>query len=71
MLIVLATIINTQTNVKKNIGKKKCYDLHYLAFFSELRLNPGAFYLRAIPPALFFILYFETGSKLWRASLNS
>ena len=25
-------------------------------------LNPGAFYLRATPPALFFILYFETGS---------
>ena len=25
-------------------------------------LNPGAFYLRSIPPALFFILYFETGS---------
>ena len=25
-------------------------------------LNPGAFYLRAVPPALFFILYFETTS---------
>ena len=25
-------------------------------------MNAGAFYLRATPPALFFILYFETGS---------
>ena len=25
-------------------------------------LNPGAFYLCATPPAIFFILYFETGS---------
>ena len=25
-------------------------------------LNTGAFYLRAMRPALFFILYFETGS---------
>ena len=25
-------------------------------------MNAGAFYLRAMPPALFFILYFETGS---------
>ena len=25
-------------------------------------MNPGAFYLRAMPPALFFILYFETRS---------
>ena len=25
-------------------------------------MNPGAFCLRATPPALFFILYFETGS---------
>ena len=25
-------------------------------------MNTGAFYLRATPPALFFILYFETGS---------
>ena len=25
-------------------------------------MNPGAVYLQATPPALFFILYFETGS---------
>ena len=32
-------------------------------FFLRYRgLNPGAFYLRATPLALFFILYFETGS---------
>ena len=36
-----------------------------LIFFFLLRyrgLNAGAFYLRATPPALYFILYFETGS---------
>ena len=37
-----------------------------------LGLNPGVFYLRAKPPALFFIFYFETGfTKLRRASLSS
>ena len=25
-------------------------------------LNPGVFYFQATPPALFFMLYFETGS---------
>ena len=38
----------------------------YLFIYLFLRyrgLNPGVFYLRATPPALFvFILYFETGS---------
>ena len=34
-------------------------------------LNPGAFYLRATPPALFFILYFETRShEVVEASLR-
>ena len=33
-------------------------------------MNAGAFYLHATPPALFFMLYFETGlTKLRRASL--
>ena len=34
----------------------------FFLFFADRGLNPGAFYLRATPPALFFILYFETGS---------
>ena len=39
------------------------YFIFYLFIFLWYRgLNPGAFYLRATPPALFFILYFETGS---------
>ena len=31
-------------------------------FFVVRGLSPEAFYLRAMPPALFFNLYFETGS---------
>ena len=35
----------------------------FLFFFLRyLGLNAGAFYLRAMPPALVFILYFENGS---------
>ena len=35
----------------------------FIFFFLRYRgLNAGAFYLRATPPALFFILYFETRS---------
>ena len=34
----------------------------YLFILRYRGLNPGAFYLRATPLALFFILYFETGS---------
>ena len=34
----------------------------FFFFFEAPGLNPGAFYLRATPLALFFILYFETGS---------
>ena len=34
----------------------------FFFFFWYWGLNPGAFYLQATPPALFFILYFETGS---------
>ena len=34
-----------------------------IIFFRYRGLNPGAFYLRTTPPALFFfILYFETRS---------
>ena len=34
----------------------------YLIFLRYRGLNTGVFYLHATPPALFFILYFETGS---------
>ena len=38
-------------------------DLFFIFIFLQYwGLNAGAFYLRTMPPALFFILYFETGS---------
>ena len=40
-------------------------------FWRYWGLNPGAFYLHATPLALFFILYFETGShEVAEASLS-
>ena len=38
------------------------YHVFFFFFWQYEGLNPGAFYLQAVPPALFFILYFETGS---------
>ena len=46
------------------VGQKIWSALSLWSFFfiQYWGLNPGAFYLRATPLALFFILYFETGS---------
>ena len=47
----------------KVTSKEVCECILFLLLLLRYRgLNAGAFYLHATPPALFFILYFETGS---------
>ena len=54
---------NTQRILCSSEVIRKYTENFFFFFFLRYRgLNPGAFYLWATSPALFFILYFETGS---------